>query len=185
MGEKILEAGQMVLGNETDLTTPTATQDGTLKLGQILEINDSTLKSLKKYMYVKASGALSKYGVYIIRYGGTAGAEVVATLSIDTSSAPLKDVYWQSIPCVAEVAFTDTYYGWVCIQGTTTVATVGSVTDQHACKLGDAVATVATEGAVTVTIYTVGINRATRSGAGNTAFELIGCGKEAVQYTAS
>lgn len=172
---------RIALGNESDLTTPTSTQN--YPLGAIVGVEDSSLKSQKRYMYVKSHDTLAVNGIYILNFSGTAGSEVLTALSVDTSAS--KDVYYYSIPCIAEVAVTSGYYCFVCIQGTTTVSTVGSVTDQHACKLGDAVATVATEGAVTVTAYTVGINRATRSGAGTTAFELIGQDKTALQFTAA
>jgi len=171
---------RIALGNESDLITPTSTQN--YPLGGIVDVEDSSKKSIKKYMYVQSHGILAANGIYILNLTGTAGSEVKTALSTDTSAD--KGTSYYNLPCIAEVAFASGYYGFVCVQGTTTVSTAGSVTDQHACKLGDAAATVATEGAVTVTAYTVGINRATRSGAGTTAFELIGQNKWALQYTA-
>jgi len=171
---------RIALGNESDLITPTSTQS--YPLGGIVDVEDSSKKSIKKYMYVKSHDTLSANGIYILSFSGTSGSEVKTALSTDTSAD--KGTTYYNLPCVAEVAVTSGYYCFVCIQGTTTVSTAGSVTDQHACKLGDAVATVTTEGATTVTAYTVGINRATRTNAGTTAFELIGNDKWALQYTA-
>ena len=171
---------RIALGNESDLTTPTSTQN--YPLGGVVDVEDSSKKTIKKYMYVKSHDTLSANGIYILNFSGTSGSEALTALPTDTSAD--KGVTYYNMPGVAEVAVTSGYYCFICIQGTTTVSAAGSVTDQHACKLTDGAATVTTEGATTVTAYTVGINRATRTGAGTTAFELIGQDKWALQYTA-
>lgn len=97
------------LGNETDLTTPTSTQQ--YALGAIITVQDSTKTRIKRYMYIKASGALTQYQAYVINYSATSGAEVIAVAPTDAFLAP------GEMLAVPQIAFTDTYYGFVLIEG--------------------------------------------------------------------
>jgi hypothetical protein len=100
---------RMALGNISDLTTPTATQQ--YPLGFVATIDDSDVKMVKKYIYVKAHGALTQYQPYVLNFTGTSGAEV-KTAAPATTAAPGQKV------CVPQVAFTSTLlYGFVQIEG--------------------------------------------------------------------
>ena len=99
------------LGDISDLTTPTSTQKNGYYLGQVVQILDSTTKTIKSYMYVKSlSAGMTAYQPYAITYGSTAGAEVITIVPF-TLAAP------GSLICVPQVAFTASYYGFVQIEG--------------------------------------------------------------------
>lgn len=99
---------RMALGNKSDLTTPTSTQQYTL--GYVYEELDTDKYAVRKYMYVKSHGALTAYQPYIVSLSATAGSEVI-TAAPATLAAP------GSLICVPQVAFTSGYYGFVLIQG--------------------------------------------------------------------
>jgi len=104
---KALET-RIALGNISDLTTPTSTQE--YKLGLVVSVEDSDTKIINQYMYVKAHTALTAYQPYVLNYGSTAGAEFV-TAAPATLAAP------GSLVVVPQVAFTADYYGFVLIKG--------------------------------------------------------------------
>jgi hypothetical protein len=102
---------RMALGNESDLTTPTSTQNDSYKLGECVKVIDSATKMEKIYMYVKAHTTLTAYQPYVLNYTGTSGAEV-KTAAPYTTAAP------GQLVCVPQVAFTTTAcYGFVQIKG--------------------------------------------------------------------
>jgi hypothetical protein len=102
---------RIALGNIKDLTTPSSTAQ--YKLGTIIEVEDTTLKSIKRYIYVKSHTSLTAYQPYIVGNSATAGSEVI-TAAPATLAAP------GSLVCVPQVAFTSGYYGFVQIEGTAT-----------------------------------------------------------------
>ena len=97
------------LGEFQDLANPTSTMSTVYKLGDKVVVYDDSKKVTTTYMYVYANGGCTKYGVYDIAYSGTAGQEVQAIAVASLA------VYTQK--CVAQVAITTTYYGWVAIKG--------------------------------------------------------------------
>ena len=106
------------IGDRADITSISATQSTKYKLGDRVIIYDDSKKVTTEYMYVYANGGCTKYGVYDIAYTGTAGTEVQA-IAVASSS-----VY--SLKCVAQVAITSTYYGWVAVKGYVTYLATGS-----------------------------------------------------------
>ena len=153
------------LGNMSDLTAISSTQSTVYKLGDKMVVYDDTLKVSNVYMYVKSSGGCAQYGVYAITFSGTAGAEVLASA---VASSAVYGLY-----CVAPVAITDAYFGWVQIKGSCTAKSTGNTTISHFGKAINAAATATDEssrGTNSVLVW-----KATQSaGAANVAAYLLG-----------
>ena len=114
---------RFALGKIEDLTTPSSTQK--YPLGATVTLEDTSKKSVKKFMYVKSHGALTQYVPYIITRSSTAGSEVI-TAAPFTLAAP------GQLVCVPQVAFTSGYYGWVQIQGDCV-----AITTDETSEIGD------------------------------------------------
>jgi len=128
------------LGIASDVTAISSTQSTVYKLGDRMVIYDSVKKVTTEYMYVYSNGGCSQYGVYNIAYTGTAGKEVQA-IAVASSA-----VY--SLKCVAQVAITNTYYGWVAVRGYVTfLATSSTATTLYYCKAINGAATATNESA--------------------------------------
>ena len=97
------------IGSFSDLATPTEDQSDVYKLGDVVEIVDSSNKVTTQYMYVKSHDTLIVKNAYVIQYSGTAGEEVLTA-----DIAPLAVYQLIGVP---QVAFTSGYYGWVAIKG--------------------------------------------------------------------
>ena len=106
------------LGNELDLTVPTSTQG--YPLGMIYECEDSSTKTIKKFMYIYGGGGLTAYVPYAISFASTSAQEITAITPASFASPG-------SLICIPQVAFTSGYYGFVQIQGNCTAA-CGTVT---------------------------------------------------------
>ena len=157
------------LGNHSDLTTPTSTQE--YKLGTVVEWEDTASKAVKKYIYVKSHGALTAYVPYIITNSSTAGSEVITAAPINLA-APGQKV------CVPQVAFTSGYYGFVQTEGDATVA-IGTET----YAVGDFLEVVSaavvfavdgTSGSTARSFRSMGVCKAAGSAAANISAYLIG-----------
>ena len=153
---------RFALGNESDLTIPTSTQQ--YPLGTIYECMDSTTGTIKKYMYVYGGSGITVALPYMISYTSTAAQEIKA-ITPATFADPGK------IICVAPATIASTYYGWVQIQGHCEAAVAASITAGYYLSVENsattftsdetttasnetcAVAIDATTGAATVTIY--------------------------------
>lgn len=106
------------LGNITDLTTPTATQQ--YSLGYRVSIKNDDYTTPQDFVYTKIHAALTQYVPYVLRKASTSGAEVV-TAAPTTMAAP------GELVCVPQVAFTTSAsYGFVQVAGNTTVVVTAS-----------------------------------------------------------
>ena len=94
------------LGNIGDLITPSSTQ--IYPLGYTVSFKDTATTAIKRYMYVKSHTTLTALQPYLVLQTGTAGAEWV-------TAAPIAGV--NNLVCVAPVAFTASYFGFVQIEG--------------------------------------------------------------------
>ena len=94
---------RVALGNKSDLTTPTSTQE--YPLGAIVETFDSNSDIVKQYMYVKSHTTLTQYQPYVINGGGASGSEWITGAAVTLASAV-------SLVGVPQVAFTSGYYGF-------------------------------------------------------------------------
>lgn len=118
MSKKSIET-IFALGNEVDLTTPTSTRQ--YPLGLVYECQDSTTKTIKKYMYIYGASGLTANLPYAISYSTVSGQEVKA-ITPATFAAPGQYI------CVPQVTIASTYYGWVQIQGHCEAAMGASIT---------------------------------------------------------
>lgn len=153
----------LALGNASDLTTPSSTQD--YPLGYIVEINDETNAVVNKYMYVTGkSGDTAVNSVVVIDLSSTAGAELIIAQPASTSVDR-----WYG---VTNVVFTADYYGFVQIQGYTTVITTGAVTAGKYFKALNGALTVHQED--TISVKTLGAFIASNASATTVAVILFG-----------
>jgi len=159
---------RLALGNYLDLTVPTATAEYTLGVEVEMLVSGETAK--KVYKYVKAGSALTAKGAYVIANTGTPGAEVT-TAAPATTAVPVQG-------CVANVAFTSGYYGFVQIEGDTTVVSTGATTKLNTATLANGVTTVTDEAGTTETALTVGIFKDTLGATGDATLYLLGNGKK-------
>lgn len=145
-------ANRTSLGNISDLTTPTSTQQ--YQLGAEIVIADTDKTAIKKYRYVKSHGALTQYQPYIVSNSSTSGSEVI-TAAPATLAAP------GSLICVPQVAFTSGYYGFVLIEGDGKVlmtAETYAVGDAlQILNTGTALVVDGTSGATTISVNTSAI----------------------------
>lgn len=151
---------RIALGNISDLTIPTATQNLSYRLGDVIGYIDSDTKTIKKYMYVKSHTGLTAYQPYAIAYGATAGSEVITAAPVALTDA---NVYI----CWPQVAFTSGYYGFVQIEGNLTsaiTASTGAIAG-NALTIAAAGTTLVTTTGATRTAKTVGYLVATTTGA--------------------
>lgn len=144
----IPSATRFGLGNIDDLTTPTSAAKYTL--GEVLELEDSDVKTVKRYMYVYAPSQCVAATPYMISWANTAGQEVQA-ITVATMAAPGRLVG------VPPATITATYYGWIQIQGTCTA--LGAYTDTYCVTVQNATPAVFEDDAstTTVTAATIGI----------------------------
>ena len=135
------------LGNILDLTTPTSTPNYTL--GSVIEIEDTDVKTVKKYMYVYAPSQCVAATPYMVSWTGTAGQEVEA-ITVATHAAPGRLV---GVPPATIAAG---YYGWLQIYGTCTA--LGAYTDTYCVTVQDNTPAVfEDDGTTTITANTIGI----------------------------
>jgi hypothetical protein len=128
------------LGNMDDVTTASATQNASYKLGDRMRIYNDGDKVAKEYIYVQSNGGASQYGAYAVTYSGTAGSEVQASAVATTS------VY--GLYGVAPIAVTTLYYFWLQIKGKcTALATSSTATATYFGKPANGVATITNESA--------------------------------------
>ena len=126
------------LGNMDDVTTASATQNASYKLGDRMKVNVDGEAGAREYMYVQSNGGATKYGAYAITYSGTAGSEVQAS-AVATSS-----VY--GLMGVSPIAVTTLYYFWIQIKGKcTALATSSTATATYFGKPANGVATITNE----------------------------------------
>jgi len=118
----VMLASQPDLGiNEEALTTPTSTQKYTL--GQEVTFRNMSTGLVDKYVYVQAHAALTAHVPYIVVPVASTG-----TGSEWKSAAPVTNTAEQSLVGVPQAAFTSSYYGFVKVQGqSTVVASTGLV----------------------------------------------------------
>jgi hypothetical protein len=141
---------RIALGNEADLTVPTETQ--LYPLGYIATIEDSATKTVKKFIYVKASGALTAYVPLMIAWSSTTAAEVTTT-----AVATMNNYRMIGVP---QQAFTSGYYGFLQIYGDAHCNCAATPTLGDALKVTNAGATVlTTEGSATWSTSTVAMSK--------------------------
>jgi len=105
--------------NEDDLTTPSATRK--YALGLEVEVVDTDSDKIKKFVYVKAHGALTVNVPYVLRPSTVAGSEL-------KTAAPITNATLAETVVVPQVAFTTGYYGFVQSEGQCEVAMSGTHT---------------------------------------------------------
>lgn len=166
------------LANEADLTTPTSSQ-GQYRLGDVVRVDLSVPSStgvtrtgeVKKYMYVKANGALTAYQPYVIVPGTTSGSEWVAQ-SATTSTTVC------NLACIPQVSFTSGYYGFVQIEGKCTAKIAATTHTIGDClELISAATTLTpttTSGSTTFGADTVAICNSVSTGAESASVMLVG-----------
>lgn len=156
--------------SEVDLVTPTSTAKYPLgfqiTVGEKANISSETASTAsKRFVYVKASAALTAKNVYLIQPSGTAGGEV-GTATPATSSV--------AMGCgVANVAFTSGYFGFLQIEGDTQITSAGATTAGNTGKLANGVTTVTDEAGTAVTAKTIGYIKNTLGAAGTANVYLI------------
>lgn len=157
------------LGNKSDLTVPTSTQQ--YPLGYICVEEDSSSTAIRKYMYVKSHTALTAYQPYIVSISGTSGSEII-TAAPATLSAP------GSLICVPQVDFTSGYYGFVVIEGDCSVLMTAEtyvVGDMlQILNTGTALVVDGTSGATAVSVNTSAVCKEAGSSAVKRACYLLG-----------
>ena len=153
---------------ESDLINPTSTQNASYVLGQEVIVRDGSgsSKAVKRYKYIKATGALTVNNCYLITYSNTAGAEI--TTATPATSSVLRQYG------IAPIAFTSGYYGFLQIEGDCTVASTTDTVAGNTGKPANGVTTVSDEGAATISASTILVYKASRTGAGSAAAFLIG-----------
>uniref|UniRef100_A0A6M3LJ72 Putative structural protein n=1 Tax=viral metagenome TaxID=1070528 RepID=A0A6M3LJ72_9ZZZZ len=134
MGMKALQQ-RIALGSEADLTVPTS--DQLYPLGYIATIEDSATKTVKKFIYVKANGALTAYVPLMITWSSTTAAEVTTT-----AVATMNNYRMIGIP---QQAFTSGYYGFLQIYGDALSNCGATPTIGHTLKVTNGAATVLTD----------------------------------------
>lgn len=147
MGAKAVEE-RIALGSEGDLINPTSDQN--YPLGWIATIEDSATKTVKKFIYVKASGALTAYVPLMVTWSSTTAAEVTTTAVATANNYRMIGVPQQ--------AFTSGYYGFLQIYGDAHCNCAATPTIGRALKPTNAASTVLTdEGSATFGTSTVAI----------------------------
>lgn len=105
--------------NEDDLTVPTSTRK--YPLGLEVVVVDTKDDKKKKFIYVKAHGALTINVPYVLRPSTVAGTEL-------KTAAPVTNTTVSERVVVPQVAFTSGYYGFVQIEGECEAAVSGTHT---------------------------------------------------------
>ena len=149
---------RLSLGSENDLANPSST--ALYPLGYIAEVEDSATKTVKKFVYVYASVALTAYVPYFIGWSSTSGQEVKAA-SMASSTTVYRTI---GIP---QVAFTSGYFGFVQIQGDCLANLAGAATVGHVLVgKGNAVTVLTTAGNATITDAVLAMNKTASTTAG-------------------
>lgn len=130
--------------DERELATPTTTAK--YPLGLVVEFVNTSDNVTEKYIYGKAHAALTQYAPYIVVANAVAGSEIV-------TAAPVTNTAEMVAVGVPQVAFTSSYYGFIKIQGNSTVVTSTGLVATTYGKLinGGTSAYVSTTGALPIT----------------------------------
>lgn len=139
---------RFALGSESDLTTPTSTQG--YALGTIYECEDSTTKTIKRYMYVYGGSGVTVNLPYMISYTSTSGQEI-KPIAPATFADPGKLI------CVAPATISSTYYGWVQLQGHCEGAMGASITAGYYLSVENTATTFTSDETTTPSVETVAV----------------------------
>lgn len=108
----------LALDNSLDLTTPSSTRD--YPLGYEVTTYDPTKYAIKKFRYVYAPTALTKYGVYQVAYSSNTSQEWRAKTPASTDTGLLFGI--------PQVAFNANTYGFVQTHGDAYISVASNTT---------------------------------------------------------